>query len=334
MSALTNEDIAYTPVINMEDATDMKRGILNRHQLALCIVLVINIVIQFIAIVTPGWSILTTNTLSAYESVYYATACVKYATANESDWECKTRSFHDTFHHDYNDATDGRKPALVLQNNLRVRYQMNVQISWIIVAVTTLLQYVRHTRTKELFPKLTVISTLFLMIACGFMYQALYEAFASIDFSRRRSEYYGEVGFPYSVLLYSISFVLTCASTFLIVKQTLDYMRYVQQSLDEYQTKYDSLKKYCVAEVEKFSHYRDTHPDITPSHVHNGESNNEDRHSYSHPSPRNPERPSPRTSQRLSPRQTDNIAQSRYLELLERARAEEDEHVASIDVEK
>jgi hypothetical protein len=112
------EEVAYTPVMNQEDAVvkdGSARGVcqqFNRLQLLLCIVLIVSVIFQFIAIVTPGWSIYYRDSVSAYESVYYSTRCVKLELKNETIEECKTLSYRDAFYRDYYDSSDEGKPAL------------------------------------------------------------------------------------------------------------------------------------------------------------------------------------------------------------------------------
>ncbi|XP_045193646.2 uncharacterized protein LOC123549543 [Mercenaria mercenaria] len=257
MSTLSNEEIAYAPVINRDSVTNTKRGTMNRLQLALCIVLVINIFIQFIAIVTPGWSILTTNTVSAYGSVFYATACVRFVKANESDWECKTMSFHDTFHQDYSNAKDERKPALVRAFNYVVRYQMNIQIAWLLIVGTMIFQFFKLTRPKENFPRVTIINVVVLACVCSLMYQVLFKNFVEIDFSRRTSEFItADVGFPYSFFFYIFTFVMTIASLILIIKQVYDHIREKDRIQAEMKVKHDRLQLEYEAEVEAFKRFR------------------------------------------------------------------------------
>lgn len=69
----------------------------------LCIVLLICVAFQFVAIVTPGWNIHYTDSVSIYESVYYSTACVED--------ECETKSHRDAFYSNYGNAKDESKPA-------------------------------------------------------------------------------------------------------------------------------------------------------------------------------------------------------------------------------
>ncbi|XP_045194639.2 uncharacterized protein LOC123550278 [Mercenaria mercenaria] len=254
MAALTNEEIAYTPVINRDSVTDTKRGTVNRLQLALCIVLVINVIIQFIAIFTPGWIILTTSIVSSYESVYYSTGCVNI---NESAWECRTISFHDSFRQDYSDAKDERRPALVRAYNYVVRYQMNIQIAWLLTVGTMIFQIFKLTRRKESFPRVTIINVVALACVCPLMYQVLFKNFVEIDFNRRVTEFVtGDVGFPYSFFFYIFTFVMTIASLILIVKQVYDHIREKDRIYAQMKVKYDRLQLEYEAEVEAFKRFR------------------------------------------------------------------------------
>jgi hypothetical protein len=104
--------------MNQEDAVvkdGSARGVcqqFNRLQLVLCIVLIVSVTFQFIAIVTPGWSIYYTDSVSAYESVYYSTGCVKLEIKKETIEECKTLSHRDAFYQDYYASSEEGKPAL------------------------------------------------------------------------------------------------------------------------------------------------------------------------------------------------------------------------------
>ena len=89
------------------------------------------------------------------------------------------------------------------------------------------------------------------------MYQSLYEALVTLDVTSRQAEYLGvEVGFPYSLLLYVVAFMQTCACTVVIVKQLYDYTLHIQLALKETKVQVDTLQKQLEAEIEEFRRYR------------------------------------------------------------------------------
>ncbi|XP_045194641.2 uncharacterized protein LOC123550280 [Mercenaria mercenaria] len=326
MTAGYDVGAADAPATNSQDVTQRQPITRSRLNLVLCIVLAINALLQFIAIFTPGWNTTTGDNSGVYESVYYRTVCVTV----EEESECETKTYRRLFSDRYDASTDASKPSLVLENNLRVRHQMNVQISWIIVVGATIFQFLRYIRTKEFYPKLIATSTVCLIIACSFMYQALYEAFSRIDFSRRAVDLLEQTtGFPYSVFFYAIAFVQTCASTFLIAKQTLDCMHYLQQSSAENQRKYEEQRKRYDAEVERLRRSQYMHAENTLLEAKSRGSRNVDRHPYCQPSPRQSPRPSPSPSPGLSQRNSDTRTHFQFGDHLDRSHTGYDEHGAS-----
>ncbi|XP_060601669.1 uncharacterized protein LOC132754930 [Ruditapes philippinarum] len=329
------EEVAYTPVMNQEDAVvkdGSARGVcqqFNRLQLVLCIVLIVSVTFQFIAIVTPGWSIYYTDSVSAYESVYYSTGCVKLEIKKETIEECKTLSHRDAFYQDYYASSEEGKPALGHRYNLVIQYQMNVQITWLLIVATLIFQGLKLFHPQEYFPRATIVNVVVLACSCPFMFQVLFKNFVDIDFRRKLSDTTSvKVGFPYSFFFYTLTFAMVLASLVLIIKQVLDQIREKDRIHAEIKVKFDRLKLEYDAEVDAFRRYRqrghlrpdgggsyrgdrksrgDDRGSHSPRHSREIRDHDRDHHRYGDHSPRRPDdasrgRHSPRPRDRSPPR--------------------------------
>lgn len=158
------------------------------------------------------------------------------------------------------------------------------------------------------------------IVGCS-MYQALFEAFASLNYAE---QIYDSRGFPYSLFLYTLAVIQTVPCTLLVIKQVYDYMQYIQLSLSETKVKYETMEKHYEAEKEGFRRYRELKP--VNRHLRPRSRADDDRSSGNY-SPRHSPRPSPRSSSKLS----DNRHSARYQELLERSRAKHNDDAHSPD---
>ncbi|XP_045194640.2 uncharacterized protein LOC123550279 [Mercenaria mercenaria] len=319
---VTAEEIEGAPLLINSTVKEIKPVTRSRLNLLLCIVLAVNTSFQLIAIVTPGWNVLRGDITSSYESVYYTIACADTTPLeNISTTVCNTITFLDDFSETYNSAKDTLKPALVSVYNLRVRNQINIQFSWFIVAGATIFQVIRYIRTNKGYPRITAINAMGLICACLAMYQSLYEAIVKIDLTSRQAEYISmEVGVPYSVVLYLIAFVQTCACTIIVLKQLNDYIRHIQLALKETKVQVDTLQIKYDAEVEEFRHYRHLHSD--KNHL-RGRSRKSHRINRGSQRGDNRQRQSTKVREHNdhSPKRTGNKHGARHSEQLERSHA-------------
>lgn len=110
---VTAEEIEDAPLLINPQVKELKPGTRSRLNLALCIVLVINTLLQLIAVVTPAWNVIKGDISSSYESVYYIIGCIDTTpTENVSTTACSTTTFLSEFSDIYNAAKDTVKPSL------------------------------------------------------------------------------------------------------------------------------------------------------------------------------------------------------------------------------
>ena len=110
---VTVEEIEGAPLLINPTVKEVKPTTRSRLNLALCIILAINMLLQLIAMVTPGWNVQRTVIGSRHESVYYSIVCTDTTPLeNISTTVCHTWTFLDDFSKVHNTAKDSKKPAL------------------------------------------------------------------------------------------------------------------------------------------------------------------------------------------------------------------------------
>lgn len=298
---LTEAEIPNDPV--METPPDNKKSqTKSRLNLVFYIVLGISAFFQLIAMFTPGWLVVTSEIDSGYASVYYSVRCVK-SNSGDGEMVCSSKTYLQSFQDSYDSSSGVRRATEVLSYNLLVRYQLNIQFSWFIAAAATIFQVIRYIKADRAYPRLLVVNLMAMACACCAMYQVLFEAFANIDFILRSTEdSERNIGFCYSVLLYSLAFVQTCASTVVIVKQLFDYIRSLQTSISESKVKFDTMEKKYEADKECFRQYQDSHRDCHHLRPRSRASYTDERPVSGNHSASYSPRPSPRQSPLSLPR--------------------------------
>ena len=89
------------------------------------------------------------------------------------------------------------------------------------------------------------------------MFQVLYKNFTELDYRIKVSDLGGSnVGFPYSLLLYALTFAMVIGILALTVKQVIDHLREKDRLHSELKVRFDRLKLEYDAEVDAFKRYR------------------------------------------------------------------------------